>query len=135
MRNMAGRKTKLTRRLIEEIAEKIRNGSWDYVAAESSGVSRRTFYLWLQQAESSDAKPLFLHFLHEVTEARAAARQDAEARIYNEDPFKWLRYGPGRHRSDGDGWTSESTVNVQGDATVITLQWDGQIEDGEGTDD
>jgi len=42
-----GRKTVLTRQLQEKICQLIRAGTYDYVAAEASGISRATFFDWM----------------------------------------------------------------------------------------
>lgn len=47
-----GRKTKLNDERADRIAQLIRAGNYSAVAAQSAGVSARTFWRWLSQAES-----------------------------------------------------------------------------------
>lgn len=116
------RKSKLTSELIILICDNIRLGAFDHVAAASAGISRSTFYSWLQQAEQPDADPLFLEFLDKVSQAKATARQVAEARVFQENPFAWLRFGPGKDRPQEPGWTAEVAVNVNANGPIV-LNW------------
>lgn len=105
-----GRKTKLNDDVQTSIIKAIRRGSFDWVAAEAAGISRRTFYDWIEQGEKGAAE--FSHFSHEVAKARAQARQSAEARVHRANPFAWLRFGPGRDRADEPGWTETSKTEL-----------------------
>jgi hypothetical protein len=118
------RKTLLTPALIDEVCEVIKRGSFDYVAAESVGITKTTFYNWLKEGADLDGDPVKVVFFAKVTEARALARRTAEARVFEENPFVWLRYGPGRERPDAPGWTSETVVTLQSGSKPILLTWD-----------
>lgn len=120
---MAGRNTKLTPEVTRIICDAIRNGAFDYVAAQAAGISRVTFINWMNAAQEPDADPATVEFFNNVQAARADARQDAENRVYKEQPFNWLRYGPGRERPGEPGWTSESTVTVNTGDTPVVLKW------------
>lgn len=139
-----GRKSKLTPQLIDQLCRHLKTGTFDYAAAQAVGISKRTFYRWLEQGrqeedalatreESGEEIPdsdlsLFWHFWHKVSQSTAIARIDAEKRVFTEDPFKWLRYGPGRERPGQPGWTDESTVNVKNDQpTEYVLVWNDQV--------
>lgn len=99
------RKTKLTPEVHREIIEALRQGAYEWVAAEAAGISHTTFYRWLK-----DERPLYRAFRDDVMRARAEARKRAEIKVYNESPFLWLRYGPGRSRRDAPGWTDSVEV-------------------------
>jgi hypothetical protein len=63
-------------------------------------------------------------FFAEVRQARAQARQVAEARVFAESPFNWLRYGPGRERDQEPGWTESSQVDMtSGGQPVQLVPW------------
>lgn len=100
-----GRKSKLTPEVHREIVEAIRAGAYDWVAAEAAGVSRVSFYRWL-----NDERPKYRAFRDDVMRARAEARRRAEIAVARESPFNWLRYGPGRSRPDAPGWTDSVEV-------------------------
>lgn len=124
-----GRKTLLTTELIDKIAGYIAAGAFDHVAAAAAGVSSSTFYNWLRDGEAEDADALKVEFLQKVSEAKATARRDAEARVFTEKPLEWLRYGPGKTRHGADGWTQETVLNVNTGADGIKLVWSDQGED------
>src|SRR5690349_11577072 len=121
-----GAKLKLTPETQEAITKAIRGGCFDYTAAETAGISQRTFYYWLEKGEEQKSGPL-CDFARAVMMARAQARVDAEGRVYREDPFKWLRYGPGRERPGRPGWGDTIAVaGPDGDILkigVIKTEW------------
>ena len=123
------RKSKLTPELIVKVCDAIRQGAYDYIAAEAAGISQRTFYDWLSDAEKPDADPLKLQFSQSVEQARAEARQAAELAVMKDKPETWLLKGPGRERPGRPGWTSESTVNLNPGEGAIKLVWSD--DDGE----
>lgn len=120
---MAGRKTLLTPEVTEIICKAIREGAFDYVAAQAAGIHRTTFINWMNEAQGPDPGPATVEFFDRVQEARAAARKTAEAKVFAEQPFNWLRYGPGRERPGEPGWTDERTVNVNAGDTPVKLKW------------
>lgn len=141
-KKQVGRKSKLTPELINELCRHLKSGAFDYAAARAVGISHTTFYNWMERGRQEEAEieaieaaggevpetSLFLEFLDKVSQCAALARIDAEKRVFTEDPFKWLRYGPGRDRPGEPGWTDESTVNVKGDQpTEYVLVWNDQI--------
>ena len=112
-----GRRLLLDRRLVDEIADAVRRGAFLHVAAEASGVSRRTLFSWLERgrelagaaddgAELDEREQLFVDLVFAVTMAHAQARLRAEGAVLEENPLAWLRFGPGRdHGPDDPGWT------------------------------
>src|SRR5512147_2279200 len=69
----------------------IRSGVWPYVAAQSVGISRNTYYRWMEYGENGTAP--FVDFYNMVTREAAAARGGAESAVYQELPHMWLRFG------------------------------------------
>jgi len=109
---MAGRKTKLTSELQTTICGYIRAGAYDWVAAQACGIHPRTFWRWLRAGEKGN--PLYMAFCQEVARARTQARVIAENKVFQENPFAWLRYGPGRERPGEPGWTESMEVSGPG---------------------
>ena len=117
MARKTGRKLKLNRTLIKQIALRIKAGAFAHVAAGSVGIGVSTFYRWLAEGESEDAPPLFREFREAILQAQSAARQHAEMRVFKENPSTWLLRGPGREREDRPGepgWGEKSVVSIEG---------------------
>lgn len=108
-----GRPTKLSRRLQEIICAMIQGGISAHIAAESVGVSRRTFFSWLERGEK-EPESAYGKFLHNVQAARGQARAAAEAHVYRKNPHTWLREGPGRDGPGMQNWTDRQIVEVTG---------------------
>ena len=94
---VAGRRTKLSADVHQQVVAFIRAGAYDWVAAEAAGIGRSTFYRWLQRGERDGRSP-YRPFAHDVRQARAQARVAAETEVRRDQPLAWLRYGPGRER-------------------------------------
>ncbi len=114
----AGRKTLLTPELEATILGFIKAGAYDWVAAEAAGIGSTTFYRWLNE-ESSPEEP-YRAFRENVSRARAEARVVAEAAVKREEPFRWLRFGPGRDRPGRPGWT-DGHGEIQAPPVVIGI--------------
>ena len=121
---MVGRRTKLTSEVHQAIVDAVRNGCFDWIAAQAAGIDPSTFWRWMRRGERSSEQP-FRQFCKEVKQARAQARQQAEALVFKESPFKWLRYGPGRERQGEPGWTErkEHTGSSDGEPITFTLDF------------
>jgi hypothetical protein len=100
---MAGRPTVLTEIVMTRLVERIRDGAFDWVAAEAAGIGRRTFYRWMERGERGEEA--FIELAVSVRQARAEARIGAEHWVRQHDPLSWLRFGPGRERRGRPGWT------------------------------
>ena len=110
-------KTKLTSELIDAICERVKVGSFPYIAAQAVGIAKSTFYAWMQRGEKG--RKSYRELLDKVREASALARSHAEVRVFRDKPFEWLRYGPGRERPEEPGWTeSAQTLKLEGGVQV-----------------
>ena len=109
-----GRRTKLTQEVQEIIIQAIRQGCFDWVAAQAGGITPQTFGNWMRWGEKGN--PRYLAFFSEVQSAKAETRRKAEAKVFAEDAFKWLRYGPGRERPGEPGWTESAQLEHSGPA-------------------
>lgn len=98
------RRTRLTPELIDAIAGDVRDGVFPYIAAQAHGVPKSTFFDWLRRGEIEGRRP-FSELSDKVRQAAAVARVHAERTVFKENAFAWLRYGPGRERTDAPGWT------------------------------
>ncbi len=116
---MAGRKSKLTPDVEQQIVVYIRSGAFDWVAAQAAGIGRTTFYRWMQAGETGEDP--YGSFYTAVREARAVARVAAEMEVRNNNPLAWLRYGPGRARPGEPGWTESHELTLTEDTATFTL--------------
>ena len=116
---MAGRKSKLTPDVEQQIVAYIRSGAFDWVAAQAAGIGRTTFYRWMQAGANGEGP--YDSFYAAVREARAVARVAAEMEVRNNNPLAWLRYGPGRARPGEPGWTESHELTLTEDTTTFTL--------------
>jgi hypothetical protein len=115
------RPTLLTPERHKAIVAAIRAGSFDWIAAEASGISRETFRIWMRKGERDKRKP-YLALAADVRAARAQARLSAEIEVRRDQPFNWLRYGPGREREGEEGWTESSEIRHSGSVGVMYSQ-------------
>jgi hypothetical protein len=126
----AGRATLLTPDLAQRILRYIRDGAFDWVAAEANGVSRRTFWEWVRRGEGEDPDrpqtPFYAEFASQVREARAEARYSAEVEVKRGEPLSWLMKGPGRDRPGEPGWTDRPASEALSHVTII-LAGDGKV--------
>jgi hypothetical protein len=120
-----GRPSKLTPDVQAIIVEATSRGCFAHIAAQAAGISASTFHLWMHEGENEAARVAqgfepdpalapYMEFSEQVNRARGIARGFAEARLYQEDAFKWLRYGPGRHKPGNEGWADTSKVEHSG---------------------
>jgi hypothetical protein len=100
---MAGRRTVFNLEVLGMLEQHVREGAFEWVAAEAAGISRRTFYYWLKRGERGE-EPWVVVAVR-VRQAQAQARLGAEKRVRLESPLSWLRLGPGRERAGKPGWT------------------------------
>jgi len=118
---MAGRKTILTAEIQKKILGYIRQGAYDWVAAQACGIGSRTFYRWMSAGEKNANSP-YRQFWQEVSQARAEARVLAEADVRKTQPFNWLRCGPGRERPGEPGWTEGHEITgPEGKELVVNI--------------
>lgn len=116
-----GRPSLLTPERHKAIVAAIRAGSYDWVAAQANGVNPATFIFWMRRGEREKRRPYF-QFFEDVRVARAQARLSAEIEVRKDQPFNWLRFGPGRERPGEEGWTETKEVKHSGSFEVLYSQ-------------
>ena len=115
------RPTLLTPERHKAIVAAIRAGAFDWIAAEANGIDRETFKSWIRTGSRRKKEP-YLSFVRDVRAARAQARLSAEIEVRKDQPFSWLRFGPGREREGEAGWTESSEVKHSGSVGVMYSQ-------------
>jgi hypothetical protein len=115
------RPTLLTPERHKGIVAAIRAGAFDWIAAEANGIDRETFKLWMRTGAQSESEP-YLSFVRDVRAARAQARLSAEIEVRRDQPFNWLRFGPGREREGEAGWTESTEIKHSGSIGVLYSQ-------------
>ena len=115
------RPTLLTPERHKAIVAAIRAGSFDWIAAEANGIDPQTFKLWMRTGARKKREP-YLSFARDVRAARAQARLAAEIEVRRDQPFAWLRFGPGREREGEPGWTESTELKHSGSVGVMYSQ-------------
>jgi hypothetical protein len=122
------RPTKLAAELAEEICQRIRRGCFPAVAAESCGLGKTTFYRWMQEGRSRKARKRYREFREQVLRAGAEARVAVECRLFRDDPFTWLRCGPGRTDWGNKADMSVAISNAPESSTALTACGSDPVE-------
>lgn len=86
---MAGRKTKLTDELANEICNDIKAGVPFKHAAISHGIDESTFYNWYNKGKEAKRKTKFRDFYEKVEEAKSVAINLRARRIYKAGETSW----------------------------------------------
>lgn len=84
MGKKVGRPEKLNKELADKIAGLVRIGNYNYVAARACGISKATFYKWIEKGEEDKSKgkdTIYAYF----SEAIGLAEAEAEVSLVN----KW----------------------------------------------
>jgi hypothetical protein len=113
-----GRPSFLTPERHRAIVAAIRAGAYDWVAAQANGIDPDTFRSWVRRGDRARDEP-FLSFVTDVRTARAQARLAAEIEVRKDEPFNWLRFGPGRERPGEDGWTESKEIRHSGSFDIL----------------
>jgi hypothetical protein len=113
-----GRPSLLTPECHRAIVAAIRAGAYDWVAAQANGIDPDTFRSWIRRGDREREEP-FHSFVTDVRTARAQARLSAEIEVRKDEPFNWLRFGPGRERPGEDGWTESKEIRHSGSFDVL----------------
>ena len=83
-----GRRTLLSAELHARLCGYIEISAYDYIAAEVNGISRATFYRWMELGKAG-RKP-FRESCDAVRESRAKSRLRREVAVAQDNPLAWL---------------------------------------------
>jgi len=86
-----GRPTKFTPETRQAIVEYVRAGMSYVVACELARVHFTTFYDWMSRGRLGQGRE-YTEFYLDIKQARAEIRSEAERRLLEDDPYKWLRF-------------------------------------------
>lgn len=82
------RPTKLTPEAAQKIVALIRQGAYDWVAAQAAGINPATFRRWMAAGRAGNRT--YAEFAREVDRARAEARVLAEIEVRRAVRARWL---------------------------------------------
>jgi transposase-like protein len=110
---MTGRPTKLTPEVKERIVRAIRAGNYGEVAARAAGISRSTYYRWMERGREGEA--IYCDFADAVSGAEADAEVEAVARIRQAMPDDWRACAHYLERRHPDRWRRRETREHTGE--------------------
>lgn len=107
---MAGRRSKLNKKLITEAAGLLRAGNYAETAAACVGISQATWYNWLKDAREQDKPdPLKVEFLEAVEKATAEAERKYVKVIEKATARNWQAAAWWLERRMPDKWGRRDT--------------------------
>lgn len=107
--------SKLTPEVTQRVASAIRVGTSFDGSARFGGISRDTFYRWLNAGRRDDAPEQLAAFAREVDEAFAAWEVDTMRRIHNDPSWQSDAWALERRRPDSYGRRVRLDGNVTSD--------------------
>lgn len=126
-----GRKTKLTEKMIEEIAKHIELGMINKDVAQLVGISETTFYNWMKEGENSKDNNIFRKFYLKVKEAEAKAIKRNLAiiqRAANEGNWQAAAWFLERKRPEDWGRKERVNINTDDGITIKVEKVEGREE-------
>jgi hypothetical protein len=114
-----GQPTKLTPKVAARIADYIRAGNYDYIAAQACGIAQSTFTLWKSrgQAAIDEGKPdEYSEFLAAIKDAEAAREATTVMEIVR-DPA-WQAKMTYLERRYPERWSKRDRTDVSGTLTI-----------------
>jgi len=110
----------------------IRQGAYPYVAAKAIGVPSSTWFRWMDWGKKGGKeRAIYRELWEKVEQAHAQARVLAEAEVRKDNPFAWLRYGPGRERPGEPGWTESHEITGAEGKDLIPTDDMSKLSDAE----
>jgi len=87
-----GRPTKLDDKVTIEICKLIELGVTPPVAAECCGITRQTYYNWMERGQKSKRKSQYQEFFYKIEESKALAVKDCVLKIRDSKDWKALAW-------------------------------------------
>jgi transposase len=109
-----GRPSKLTKKVEEALAAALRAGNYVDTACEYAGISRATFYRWLEQAEKPGATNAFRDFRDAIKKASADAEVYAVGVVKQAMPANWQAAMTFLERRYPEKWRRRDRQEVTG---------------------
>ena len=114
---MAGRKTKLTPTLQDDIVKRIRAGNYIKVSCRAVGISTSTYFDWLKKGEKGT--PPYSEFLYSIKKAEAEAQVNFVAVIARAAPESWQAAAWWLERRFPDLWGRREKIDLQGEIKTV----------------
>ena len=133
-----GRRSKLTRQLIESLCETIEAGNHIRVACQSAGIGESSYYRWLERAEGG-AGGIYREFQEAIKKAEGVGEAVLVEQILADASWQAKAWYLERRYPERWGRRDRLDSNVQSNvkvtfATVREMteeEWDSQIVNGE----
>lgn len=126
---MAGRKPKLSKEIIENLAKALEAGNYVETACEYVGINKGTLYRWLSEAEQPDAQPLLRELKDTVARSRATAEVRNVYRIQQAAETSWQAAAWWLERSHSKKWGRQQKVELSGaDGGSINVSLDAKAK-------
>lgn len=122
-----GRPTKLTPEVQAKIVQAIRSGNYAEVAAKYAGVSRATFYAWLERGERETEGP-YLDFLDAIKAAESAAEVEAVAQVRLASRESWQAGMTWLERKFPDRWGRHDRYEITHKQPDVRTLTDEELE-------
>jgi len=110
---MAGRKTKLTPELQEEIVKRIRAGNYIRVACQAVGISHTSYFDWLKKGEEGISP--YAEFLDAVQKAESEAHVNYVAIVASHAPTQWQAAAWWLERRFPQLWGRRDRLDIKGE--------------------
>jgi hypothetical protein len=100
---------------LEQVLAFVRAGAFPWVAAQAADIGPQALqrlFAWAEEPDPACPPPKrLLAFARDLERAQAEARAAAEIEVRRADPFRWLRFGPGRAAAGEPGWQNDSVLD------------------------
>lgn len=122
---MAGRPSKLTPEITDELAQILEQGNWVDTACDQVGISRDTFYKWVargKRGRAYDIEPVnYVEFALRIGQAVAQVEIDSVKEL-RKAPNNWQATAWWLERRHPDKWGNRGKldVNLGGNVTITS---------------
>jgi len=113
---MAGRKTKLTPELQEEVVKRIRAGNYIQVSCEAVGIGVSTYFEWLKKGE--EGKKPYTEFTEAIKKAESEAQVNYVATVASHATDQWQAAAWCLERRFPDKWGRRDRLDIKGEITA-----------------
>jgi hypothetical protein len=114
-KSAGGRPTKLTKQITDDIVELLQKGGYAETAAVAAGISKRTFYEWMERGNPTGTKAAdeeYRVFRRRVEEARAKGEQVRVEQVLAGAATDWRAAAWYLERTNPERWGGPRSRNV-----------------------